>query len=70
MPRQPEEGYDPLGTSQEMHPLPAACYCWIDFYSLIIAVVSALWIVIESDPAEMSVKFGSRIGESAARGIL
>ena len=70
MPRQPGEGYGPLGAAQEMNPSPAVCYCRIDFYPLIIAVVSALWIVIESDPAETSVKFGSRTGESAARVML
>lgn len=49
----------------ESFPGCCCCCCWIDFYSLIIAVVSALWIVTESDPAERSMTFGSR-RESAA----
>lgn len=70
MSQQPEEGSGPLGTSQEMNPSPAACYHPIDFYALIIAVVSGLWIVIESDSAETSAKVGSRMRESAAQVML
>ena len=53
-----------------MNSSPAACCGWIDFYNLIIAVVGALWIVTESDPAETSVKFGSRIEELVAWTVL
>ena len=39
---EPEEGYGPLGTSQEMNSSPAVCRGWTDFKNLIIAVVGAL----------------------------
>lgn len=35
----------PTGTLPETDPSPAACRSWIDFYRLVIAVVSALWVV-------------------------
>lgn len=57
VPRQPGEGYAPLAMAREMNPCPAApCHC-IDSSSLMRTVVSALWVVTESDPAETSVQF-------------